>query len=228
MRRSLAFAPARARPARGVLRAARADDFNLPGLSSDSQAYVERADARHPGRRRRRSARRTAEQQAAAAAQKKDYAAVVTALEERLALGEATGAAMARPRHTRSCARRRPTRSARSPPRGRASGSAESGDSGNPAAAADGRRAARAGPCATGGPGARAGASSARRTTPDYKRMLADAAARRRAVVRRVRAGGRGRSAARLHRVLRAARPAATTSTRRTGCGSIRRCRAPR
>jgi uncharacterized protein YfaS (alpha-2-macroglobulin family) len=69
--------------------AARADDFNLPGLGADSQAYLDSLIKRHPagGTPQLRTA---AEQQAAAALQRKDYAAQAAALEERISLGDPT------------------------------------------------------------------------------------------------------------------------------------------
>ncbi len=71
--------------------AARADDFELPGLSSDSDAYQAGLTKRHPAGGNA-VLRRAAEQQAAAAAAKKDWNAVANALEERVSLGEPTGA----------------------------------------------------------------------------------------------------------------------------------------
>jgi uncharacterized protein YfaS (alpha-2-macroglobulin family) len=67
----------------------RADDFQLPGLGTDSQAYVNGLNKRHPagGTPQLRAA---AEQQAAAALQNKDNTAAAAALEERVSLGNAT------------------------------------------------------------------------------------------------------------------------------------------
>jgi uncharacterized protein YfaS (alpha-2-macroglobulin family) len=69
--------------------AALADDFELPGLGADSQAYLDSLIRRHPagGTPQLRAA---AEQQAATALQNKDYAAAAAALEERIALGDPT------------------------------------------------------------------------------------------------------------------------------------------
>lgn len=66
-----------------------ADEFQLPGLSADSDRYVDGLAHRFPAGGTPQ-ARRAAEQQAAAAQQKKDWAGVVTALETRVALGDAT------------------------------------------------------------------------------------------------------------------------------------------
>jgi uncharacterized protein YfaS (alpha-2-macroglobulin family) len=70
---------------------ARADDFDLPGLSRDAGVYLKGLTSRYPagGTPAQRAA---AERQAAAAAAAKDWAAEVTALETRAALGDATGA----------------------------------------------------------------------------------------------------------------------------------------
>src|SRR3954470_15825255 len=70
---------------------ARADDFQLPGLSRDSDAWADTLLKRVPAGGTPQ-ARRTAEQQAAAALQKKDFAAAAAALEQRVALGQATAA----------------------------------------------------------------------------------------------------------------------------------------
>jgi len=67
----------------------RADEFQLPGLESDSGAWSSALMKRFPAGGTPQ-ARRAAEQQAATALQKKDYAAAVAALEQRVALGEAT------------------------------------------------------------------------------------------------------------------------------------------
>jgi uncharacterized protein YfaS (alpha-2-macroglobulin family) len=67
----------------------RADTLELPGLQRDSQAYVSSLTKRVPAGGTP-AARRTAEQQAAAAIAKQDWAAAATALEARIAQGEAT------------------------------------------------------------------------------------------------------------------------------------------
>ncbi|MCW3477631.1 alpha-2-macroglobulin family protein [Limobrevibacterium gyesilva] len=66
-----------------------AEDFELPGVASDMRAYETALTRRYPagGTPQARSA---AEQRAAAALQKKDWGAAVIALEQRVALGEAT------------------------------------------------------------------------------------------------------------------------------------------
>ena len=69
---------------------ARADEFQLPGLESDSGAWNSALTKRFPAGGTPQ-ARRAAEQQGATALQKKDYPAAVTALEQRVALGEPTG-----------------------------------------------------------------------------------------------------------------------------------------
>ncbi len=69
--------------------AARADDFELPGLQADSQAYVDGLTRRYPAGGTP-AVRRAAEQQAAAALQKRDWAAAIAALETRVAAGEPT------------------------------------------------------------------------------------------------------------------------------------------
>ena len=66
----------------------RADDFQLPGLDRDSDAWSAMLLKRVPAGGSPQ-ARRAAEQQAAAALQKKDYTALIAALEQRVALGEA-------------------------------------------------------------------------------------------------------------------------------------------
>ncbi|CAH2599071.1 Alpha-2-macroglobulin family protein [Rhodovastum atsumiense] len=66
-----------------------AEPFQLPGLSRDSDAWARTLLDRFPAGGTPQ-ARRTAEQQAATALQKKDLAAAVTALEQRVALGNAT------------------------------------------------------------------------------------------------------------------------------------------
>ena len=68
---------------------ARADNLELPGLQRDSQAYVASLTKRVPAGGIP-AARRAAEQQAAAAIAKQDWAAAATALEARVAQGEAT------------------------------------------------------------------------------------------------------------------------------------------
>ena len=67
----------------------RADDLDLPGVSTDAQAYHNTLTKRVPAGGTPQ-ARRTAEQQAATAYNKKDWPAAITALEQRIALGEAT------------------------------------------------------------------------------------------------------------------------------------------
>jgi uncharacterized protein YfaS (alpha-2-macroglobulin family) len=66
-----------------------AEEFQLPGVSADAEAYESSLTRRFPAGGTPQ-ARRAAEQQATAALQKKDYAAAVTALEQRVALGDAT------------------------------------------------------------------------------------------------------------------------------------------
>jgi uncharacterized protein YfaS (alpha-2-macroglobulin family) len=73
----------------GAIGAARADDFQLPGLSSDSQAYFGGLTKRHPAGGTPQQIR-VAEQQIAAAQQKKDTPAEIAALEERISLGSPT------------------------------------------------------------------------------------------------------------------------------------------
>ncbi len=68
----------------------RADEFVLPGLADDASAWVGALEKRFPAGGTPQ-ARRTAEQQAAAALRSKDTAAAIAALEQRIALGEATG-----------------------------------------------------------------------------------------------------------------------------------------
>src|SRR5665213_2951964 len=66
-----------------------ADEFQLPGVSNDAQAYEATLTKRFPAGGTPQ-ARRVAEQQAATAQQNKDWAAAAAALEQRIALGEAT------------------------------------------------------------------------------------------------------------------------------------------
>jgi uncharacterized protein YfaS (alpha-2-macroglobulin family) len=66
-----------------------ADDFELPGLSQDSDNYQSGLTKRHPAGGSA-TQRRIAEQQAAAATAKKDWNAAAAALEERVSLGDAT------------------------------------------------------------------------------------------------------------------------------------------
>jgi uncharacterized protein YfaS (alpha-2-macroglobulin family) len=66
----------------------RADEFQLPGVSTDADAYETSLTKRFPAGTPQ--AKRTAEQQASTALQNKNYAAAVTALEQRVALGDAT------------------------------------------------------------------------------------------------------------------------------------------
>ncbi len=68
----------------------RAETLELPGLQRDSQAYVANLTKRFPAGGTP-AARRAAEQQAAAAIAKQDWSAAVTALETRVAQGDATG-----------------------------------------------------------------------------------------------------------------------------------------
>jgi hypothetical protein len=72
-----------------ALPVARAEEFTLPGVPTDSRAYESSLTRRFPAGGTPQ-ARRAAEQQAAAAIQKKDWTAAVTALEQRVTLGEAT------------------------------------------------------------------------------------------------------------------------------------------
>ena len=67
----------------------RADEFQLPGLESDSATWFDALTKRYPAGGTPQ-ARRTAEQQAATALRAKDYTAAATALEQRVALGEST------------------------------------------------------------------------------------------------------------------------------------------
>jgi len=67
----------------------RADNLQLPGLQRDAQAYVATLTKRVPAGGTQ-AARKTAEQQAATAIAKQDWPAAVTALEARIAQGEAT------------------------------------------------------------------------------------------------------------------------------------------
>ncbi len=73
----------------GAVPPAHADDFELPGLSQDSEAYQNALTKRHPAGGTA-TLRRAAEQQAIAAAAKKDWNAAAAALEERVSLGEPT------------------------------------------------------------------------------------------------------------------------------------------
>src|SRR6478736_5092784 len=68
-----------------------ADEFRLPGLESDSNAYAKSLTARFPAGGTPQ-ARRQAEQVAAAAIRKQDWAAAAAALETRIGQGEATPA----------------------------------------------------------------------------------------------------------------------------------------
>jgi hypothetical protein len=68
-----------------------ADDFSLPGLAADSDAYAALLTKRFPAGGTPQ-ARRQAEAQADAATRKNDWAAVAAALETRVALGEADAA----------------------------------------------------------------------------------------------------------------------------------------
>jgi thioredoxin-like negative regulator of GroEL len=68
---------------------ARADDFQLPGVSADADAYQATLTRRFPAGGTPQ-ARRAAEQQATVAQQSKDWPGVVAALEQRVAQGEAT------------------------------------------------------------------------------------------------------------------------------------------
>ena len=68
--------------------AGRADDFDLPGVSGDARAYETGLTKRFPAGGSQQ-ARRQAEQQASAAFQKQDWAGTITALEQRVALGDA-------------------------------------------------------------------------------------------------------------------------------------------
>ncbi len=71
------------------LTAAHAEGLDLPGLQGDSQAYVASLTKRVPAGGTP-AARHTAEQQAAAAIAKQDWPAAATALETRIAQGNAT------------------------------------------------------------------------------------------------------------------------------------------
>jgi hypothetical protein len=68
-----------------------ADDFNLPGLEADSDAYANSLTARFPAGGTPQ-ARRQAEQAAAGAIRKQDWAAAAAAWETRMALGDASTA----------------------------------------------------------------------------------------------------------------------------------------
>ncbi|MDR3536978.1 MAG: alpha-2-macroglobulin [Acetobacteraceae bacterium] len=74
-----------------AFRPAWADDFFLPGLQADSEAYVHTLTARAPAGGTPQ-ARRQAEQAADAAVRKQDWAAAATAWETRVSLGNATPA----------------------------------------------------------------------------------------------------------------------------------------
>ncbi len=67
----------------------RAEEFQLPGVSSDADAYESTLTKRFPAGGTPQ-AKRIAEQQAGAALQAKNYADAVTALEQRVALGDAS------------------------------------------------------------------------------------------------------------------------------------------
>jgi uncharacterized protein YfaS (alpha-2-macroglobulin family) len=69
--------------------AAWADDFELPGLQADSDAYLESLTKRFPAGGTPQ-ARRQAEAQAAAAIKKQDWTAAAAALETRIAQGDGT------------------------------------------------------------------------------------------------------------------------------------------
>ncbi|HEX3990172.1 MAG TPA: alpha-2-macroglobulin [Acetobacteraceae bacterium] len=71
------------------LATSRADPVDLPGLQHDSQAYVTSLTKRFPAGSTP-AARHAAEQQAAAALAKQDWPAAATALETRIAQGDAT------------------------------------------------------------------------------------------------------------------------------------------
>ncbi len=71
------------------LHPARAEKLDLPGLQHDSQAYADSLTKRVPAGGTP-AARRAAEQQATAAIAKQDWPAAATALEARIAQGEAT------------------------------------------------------------------------------------------------------------------------------------------
>jgi alpha-2-macroglobulin len=68
-----------------------ADDFNLPGLEADSDAYANSLTARFPAVGTPQ-ARHQAEQAAAGAIRKQDWAAAAAAWETRMALGDASTA----------------------------------------------------------------------------------------------------------------------------------------
>ncbi len=72
-----------------VIAPSRADKLQLPGLQRDAETYVSNLIKRAPAGGTP-AARRTAEQQATAAIAKQDWQAAVTALETRIAQGEAT------------------------------------------------------------------------------------------------------------------------------------------
>ncbi|MCC6718570.1 MAG: alpha-2-macroglobulin family protein, partial [Acetobacteraceae bacterium] len=71
--------------------AARAEDFDLPGIQRPTERYFEGLTSRFPAGAPA-AARRAAEQQAAAAIAKRDWAAAVAALELRIAQGDASAA----------------------------------------------------------------------------------------------------------------------------------------
>jgi alpha-2-macroglobulin len=68
-----------------------ADDFTLPGLEADSDAYAQSLTSRFPAGGTPQG-RKAAEQAAAAAIRKQDWAAAAAAWETRIAQGDATGA----------------------------------------------------------------------------------------------------------------------------------------
>jgi hypothetical protein len=88
MRRFVLLAVAMLGLACGV---ALADDFSLPGLEADSNAYQSTLTARFPAGGTPQ-ARKQAEQAAAAAIRKPDWAAAAAAWETRIAQGDATPA----------------------------------------------------------------------------------------------------------------------------------------
>jgi uncharacterized protein YfaS (alpha-2-macroglobulin family) len=69
---------------------ARADDFELPGLANDSNAFTQSLTKRHPAGGTL-AQRRAAEQTAATARAAKDWPGLAAALQERISLGEAAG-----------------------------------------------------------------------------------------------------------------------------------------
>ena len=97
--------------------AARADDFSLPGLAADSDAYAALLTKRFPAGGTPQ-ARRQAEAQADAAIRKNDWAAAAAALETRVALGDAGAACGWRsPRRRSAAPRPRPAAPCRRPGR---------------------------------------------------------------------------------------------------------------